>query len=245
MWPRPIMYSFDPTDEQKLIIQTARDFAAKHIRPYAHDSDEKSDLPEGFLAASWELGLATGAIPESLGGAGMPRSAVTGALLVEELASGDLPLAMAMLVPALVAYPLVDYGSEAQKKQILPLLTATSFPRVTAALVEPSMNYDAADLATQAVRAESGQYVISGHKCLVPLGTAAETFLIYAAEGGPGLDNVQAFIVPRGARGLTVSEKEKNMGLRAVDSVELVLEGVHVPPSSRLAERRASISRAS
>jgi alkylation response protein AidB-like acyl-CoA dehydrogenase len=231
------MYSFDPTDEQKLIIQTARDFAAKHIRPYAHDSDEKSDLPEGFLAASWELGLATGAIPESLGGAGIPRSAVTGALLVEELACGDLPLAMAMLVPALVAYPLVDYGSELQKGQILPLLTATSFPRVTAALVEPSMNYDAADLATHAESA-GGQYVISGHKCLVPLGTAAETFLIYAAEGGAGLDNVQAFIVPRGARGLTVGEKEKNMGLRAVDSVELVLDSVHVPPSSRLGETK-------
>ena len=231
------MYSFDPTDEQKLIIQTARDFAAKHMRPQAHDSDEKSTLPDGFLAASWELGLATGAIPESLGGAGMARSAVTGALLVEELACGDLPLAMAMLVPALVAYPLVDYGSDDQKKQILPLLAAATFPRTTAALVEPSMNHDPADLATRAAGVD-GAYVISGRKCLVPLGTGAETFLVYAAEGGPGLDKVQAFLVPRGAPGLTVGEKEKNMGLRAVDTVELVLEDVRVPASSRLGEAK-------
>jgi acyl-CoA dehydrogenase len=229
------MYSFDPTEEQKLIIRTARDFATKHLRPLAHESDEQSGLPGGFLAASWELGLATGAIPESFGGAGMPRSAVTGALLLEELACGDLPLAMAMLVPALVAYPVVDYGSDRQKTQILPALTAATFPRVTAALVEPSMSYDPADLATRATQVDAA-YVLSGRKCFVPLGTDAETFLVYAAEGGPGLERVQAFLVPRGAPALTVGGKEKNMGLRAVDTVELALEDVRVPVHARLGE---------
>jgi|HubBroStandDraft_1064217.scaffolds.fasta_scaffold28195_4 acyl-CoA dehydrogenase len=231
------MYSFDPTDEQKLIIQTARDFAAKHMRPLAHDSDEKSALPDGFLAASWELGLATGAIPESFGGAGMTRSAVTGALLLEELACGDLPLAMAMLVPALVAYPVVDYGSNRQKTEILAALTTSTFPRVTAALVEPSMDYDPADLTTRAAPVD-GAYVLSGRKCFVPLGTNAETFLVYAAEGGPGLEKVQAFLVPRGTPGFTVGGKEKNMGLRAVDTVELVLEDVRLPAHARLGENK-------
>jgi len=231
------MYSFEPTDEQKLILQTARDFATKHLRPLAHESDEQSALPEGFLATSWELGLATGAIPEAFGGAGMARSAVTGALLVEELASGDLPLAMAMLVPALVAYPVLDWGSDRQKQEILPALATAAFPRWTAALVEPKMSYDAADLATRATRADGG-YVLGGQKCFVPLGTTAETFLVYAAEGGPGLENVQGFLVPRGAPGVTVGPKEKNMGLRAVDTVEVTLQDVRLPASARLGEAK-------
>jgi len=231
------MYSFDPTDEQKLIVQTARDFAAKHLRPLAHESDEESKLPGGFLAASWELGLATGAIPEAFGGVGMARSAVTGALVIEELAFGDLPLAMAMLVPALVAYPLVDHGSDLQKEKILPAFTAATFPRWTAAMVEPTMSYDPADLATKATLI-GGAYVIRGRKCFVPLGTDAETFLVYAAEGGPGLDHVQAFVVPRGTPGLTVSAREKNMGIRAVDTVEIDLEDVRLPLDARLGEKK-------
>jgi alkylation response protein AidB-like acyl-CoA dehydrogenase len=167
----------------------------------------------------------------------MTRSAVTGALLLEELAYGDLPLAMAMLVPALVAYPVVDYGSNRQKTEILAALTAATFPRVTAALVEPSMDYDPADLGTRATLVD-GAYVLSGRKCFVPLGTNAETFLVYAAEGGPGLDKVQAFLVPRGTPGFTVGSKEKNMGLRAVDTVELVLEDVRLPAHARLGESK-------
>jgi acyl-CoA dehydrogenase len=227
------MYSFDPTDEQKLIVRTAREFAAKHLRPNGHESDEQSQLPDGLLAASWELGLATGAIPEQLGGAGMPRSALTGALLVEELAYGDLPLAMAMLVPALVAYPALDYGTEAQKRDLLASITTATFPRVTAALVEPSMSYDPADLATRATKTD-GAYVLAGKKCFVPLGTTAETFLVYAADGAPGLDRVQAFVVPRGVPGLIVGDKEKNMGIRALDTVELAMDGVRLPAEARL-----------
>jgi alkylation response protein AidB-like acyl-CoA dehydrogenase len=229
------MYSFEPNEEQKLIVQTARDFAAKHIRPAAHDADENSELPPGFLAASWPLGLAAGAIPEEFGGSGMVRSAVTGALLVEELAWGDLPLAMAMLVPAVAAYPIVDFGTDRQKRRFLTEFTGPSFPRTTAALIEPSMDYDPADLATVATKVDGG-YAIRGSKCLVPLGTNAGSFLVYAAESGPGLDRVQAFLVPHDAPGLQVGEREKNMGIRALDTVELTLNDVRVPLEARLGE---------
>jgi alkylation response protein AidB-like acyl-CoA dehydrogenase len=89
-------------------------------------------------------------------------------------------------------------------------------------------------LATRAEKSGSG-YVLRGHKCFVPNGSDAEAFLVYAREGGDeGFEHVQAFIVPREAKGLTVSAKEKNMGVHALDSVELTLDAVSVPADARV-----------
>src|SRR5262249_44888568 len=149
------------------------------------------------------------------------------------LGYGDAAMAIATLVPAIVAYPIVDYGTEVQKKQYLPLFTGREFPKATAAVDEPSMDFDPTELETTATK-KGGSYVLKGKKCLVPLGSSAELFLVYAREGGPGFGNVQAFIVPRGAKGLTVSEKEKNMGVKALDTVRLTLDDVEVPADAKL-----------
>jgi alkylation response protein AidB-like acyl-CoA dehydrogenase len=228
------MYSFDPTEEQQMIVDTAREFARKEMAPKAHDADEAASLPQGFLAQAWELGLAVAAIPEKYNGAAMERSAVTGALLLEELGAGDLSMALAMLAPASFAYPILDYGTDAQKDKWLRLCTAASFPKLTAALCEPSMDFDPTALGCRAV-AQGGEYLLQGRKCFVPNGGSAEAFLVYAREGdGEGFASVQAFIVPRDSKGLTVSEKEKNMGVHALDSVELAFDGVRLPSEARV-----------
>jgi acyl-CoA dehydrogenase len=228
------MYSFDPTEEQQMIADTAREFARKEMAPRAHDADEAAGLPQGFLEQAWELGLAVAAIPEKYNGAAMERSAVTGALLLEELGSGDLAMALSMLAPASFAYPILDHGTDAQKDKWLPLCTAATFPRVTAALVEPSMDFDATALGCRA-RKVSGDYVLDGRKCFVPNGSTAETFLVYAREGdGEGFEHGQAFIVPRSTPGVRVGEKEKNMGVHALDTVELAFENVKLPHEARV-----------
>jgi acyl-CoA dehydrogenase len=228
------MYSFDPTEEQQMIVETAREFARKEMAPRAHDADEAARLPAGFLEQAWELGLAVAAIPEKYDGAAMERSAVTGALLLEELGAGDLSMALSMLAPASFAYPILDYGTDAQKDKWLPLCTAAGVPKLTAALVEPSMDFDATALGCRA-RKQGGDYVLTGRKCFVPNGGAAETFLVYAREGeAEGFGQVQAFIVPRSTKGLVVSAKEKNMGVHALDSVELTLDQVELPHEARV-----------
>lgn len=227
------MYSFEPSEEQQMIIDTARDFAKNEMRPKSMEADEKSALPGGFLKQSWELGLAVAAIPEEHGGSGIERSAVTGALLAEELGWGDVAMGIATLVPALVAYPLVDYGTDAQKKKYLPLFTGSDFPKATSAVAEPIWDFDASHMTVTAEK-KGDKYLLSGNKCLVPLGTDAELFLVYAQEGEPGFDNVQAFLVPRDTKGLTVGEREKNMGVKALDTVGLTLDGVELPGDSRL-----------
>ena len=89
-------------------------------------------------------------------------------------------------------------------------------------------------LETRAKKAADG-YVLNGAKCFVPNGSTAEHFLVYAREGdAEGFENVQAYIVPRSAAGLTVGAKEKNMGVHALDSVELTLKDVKVAANDRL-----------
>lgn len=227
------MYSFEPTEEQQSIIDTVRDFAKSEMRPKSMEADEKDALPESFLQKSWELGLAVAAIPEAYSGSGVERSAITGALFAEELGYGDVAMGIATLAPALVAYPLVDFGTEDQKKKYLSMFTGATFPKATAAVLEPTWDFDPTELTTTATK-EGGNYVLSGKKCLVPLGSTAELFLIYAREDGPGFENVQAFLVPRDTAGLTVSAKEKNMGVKALDTVGVTLENVKVPAAARL-----------
>jgi acyl-CoA dehydrogenase len=227
------MYSFEPTEEQQSIIDTVRDFAKSEMRPKSMEADEKDALPQGFLQKSWDLGLAVGALPEAFGGSGIERSAVTGALLAEELGYGDVAMGIATLVPATVAYTIADYGTDEQKKKYLPLFTGSSFPKATSALIEPSMDFDPTELQTTATKKGSG-YVLSGKKCLVPLGLGAELYLVFAREGGNGFENVQAFLVPSGAKGLTVSEREKNMGVKALDTVRLTLDDVEIPADAKI-----------
>jgi acyl-CoA dehydrogenase len=228
------MYSFDPTEEQQMIIDTAREFARKEMAPRAHDADEASRLPDGFLAASHELGLACAAIPEKYAGAEMTRSAVTGVLLLEELGAGDLSMALAMLAPATVAYPVLDHGTDAQKETYLRQCTGTEFPKLSAALVEPEIDFDPTALGTRAEKTASG-WVLRGKKCFVPNAGSAQTFLVYArTTDAEGFEGVQAFFVPRASAGLTVGERELNMGIRAADTAELTLDGVALPADAKL-----------
>ena len=108
------MVSFMPSEDQKMIQDMARDFAINEIRPKARDCDEGDSVPESVLQAGWELGMVNAVLPAECGGSGMERSAVTGALMCEELAWGDLSIALALLSPALFCYPVMECGTEQQ-----------------------------------------------------------------------------------------------------------------------------------
>jgi len=218
---------FEPSEEQQLIIDTVRQFAANEIRPEAHRAAESRELPEGVLGQAHELGLVAHGLDEEHGGGG-ERCAVTGALIAEELAWGDLAIALAILSPSLTALPVSDFGTEAQKREILPAFTGASFVPGSLALVEPSLRFDPFHPATRA-RRDSDGYALSGEKCFVPWLPGGEDVLVIASEG----DAPQAFLVPRDTPGLTATP-EKNMGLDALPTVELALDEVRVPAKARL-----------
>jgi acyl-CoA dehydrogenase len=222
------MYSFEPSEDQKTLVDTVRRFASRELRPAMRQADESAELPAAATRGGWELGLLAAALPADLGGFG-EHSVVTGALAAEELAWGDLAGALAVMAPNLVAVPVLVAGSPQQRREVLPAFADDAYRPASAALMEPRFDYDAGALETRAVLRD-GRFVLSGVKCNVPYAAEADRMLVYAALDG----RTQAFLVDRGTPGLVVGERERNMGLGAVPLYEVVLTDCAVPAHARL-----------
>lgn len=223
------MASFQPTEEQQLIRDTVADFSREQIRPVAREADESGQIPSALVQQTWELGLVQSPIPETFGGAGEIPSAVTGALVCEELGWGDLSIALHILAPRLVIQPVLALGSDAQQQQVFSAYMGQHFTAGTAALIEPRFSFDVNELATTATQ-QGNDFILNGTKCFVPLAADAQHVLVYARSN----DGLSAFVVPRGTPGLTTSEREKNMGLKALATYELTLDNCRTPATTRL-----------
>ncbi|MBI5294229.1 MAG: acyl-CoA dehydrogenase family protein [Chloroflexi bacterium] len=223
------MYSFEPNEEQQMLVDAVGKYATNDLRPAAHEAEESRELPKKLIGKGWEIGILQASTPEAYGGFG-ERSAATGVLAVEEMAFGDLAGAYAVMTPALFATPILLAGSEEQKQQYLPEVIEGDWRPFTAALIEYAFDFDANALRTTA-KLEGGEYVLDGEKAFVPFAKDAEAILVYANLDG----QTQGFIVPKGAAGLAVNdEREKLMGLNALPLYRVKLDGVKVPVSNRL-----------
>ena len=222
------MLSFSPSEEQQMIVNTVKQFANDVMRKKFRECDEEGQIPAEIINTAWELGLVVSCIPEEYGGAGWEHSALTGTLLAEELAWGDLSMAMHILSPWIGVLPIVEMGTPEQKKKYLPAVCGGKFTAATAAFTEPRYDFDHHDLGTMAKK--NGSYALNGEKCFVPLAQDAAFTLVYAREG----NSSQCFIVEKGAKGLNIGEREKNMGIKALATYELSLKDCKVPAENKL-----------
>jgi acyl-CoA dehydrogenase len=223
------MISFSMTEEQKMIVDAVSRFATREMREAARECDETGEIPQKLIDTAWELGLIASNVPEKYGGFGDEHSALTGVLVAEALAYGDLSIAMHAMAPGLLAFPVLEGGTDEQKTECLPVFCDATFAPATAALIEPRYDFDPNELATVATL-DGEEYVLNGQKCYVPLAADAKRLLIWAAEDGA----TQGFIVPQGTPGLEVGEREKNMGIKALATYELALNGCRVPKADKL-----------
>ncbi len=223
------MYSFDPTEEQQMLIDAVKKYAANDLRPAAHEAEESKELPTKLINKGWDLGLLQASIPEVYGGFG-ERSAVTGVLALEEMAFGDLAGALGVLTPSLFATPILLAGSDKQKTEYLPKIIEGEWRPYTAALIEYAFDFDPSVLKTTATL-HGDTYILNGEKAFVPFAREAESILVYANLDGQS----QAFIVGKDAAGLSVSdEREKLMSLNALPMYRVKLDNVKVPIANRL-----------
>ena len=223
------MYSFEPTEEQLMLVEAVGKYAVNDLRVAAREAEEVGDLAGKVVSKGWEIGLLQASIPEAYGGFG-ERSAITGVLGVEEMAFGDLAGALAVMTPSLFAIPILLMGNEEQKQTYLPKVIEGSWSPYTAGLIEYAFDFDPNALKTSAY-ARSGQYILNGEKAFVPFAKDAEAILVYANLEGV----TQGFIVPKASAGLTIStEREKLMSLNALPMYRVKLESVKVPAANRL-----------
>ncbi len=228
------MVSFELSDDQRMISETVKKFALNEMRSIYRDCDEEGTIPAEFTNKAWELFLIPNNIPEEYDGVGEEHSAVTGTIIAEELAYGDLSLAVSALAPGTVVYPLIEFGTDDQKKKYLPMYCGEEYKAAAAALMEPRIDFDLPSMQTTATL-DGEDYVINGEKCLVPLAADAEVILVYAqTDAAAGAKGVQAFLVDKGTAGMEIGEREKNMGLKALDTRKLSFKDCRVPKANRL-----------
>jgi hypothetical protein len=221
------VFDLTPTDDQQMIVETVREFAAERLRPAAPAADDKCAPPEDLLSTSAELGITLLGVPEELGGVATERSSVTNVLVAEALATGDMGLALACLAPAAVSNALVLWGNEEQQATYLPAFTGDDVPAAALAIQEPTALFDPFSLRTKAYRTAGG-FRLTGVKSLVPRAAAAELFVVAADVDGRG---PALFIVESSS--VTV-ESEPAMGLRAAGTGRVLLDQVNVPASALL-----------
>jgi alkylation response protein AidB-like acyl-CoA dehydrogenase len=222
------MYSFEPSEEQKMLIDAVRRFAENDLRPAAHDADEEAKFPDGLVEKGWELGVLQASVPEEYGGFG-ERSLVTGVLAAEEMAWGDLAGTLAVMTPNLFVMPILQAGTEDQKQKWIPPVIEAEWKPYTAAWIEYTFDFDSLDMKTTA-KADGGEYILNGEKAYVPYAESAEAMVVYANLDG----KTQGFIVPKGTDGVSVTEREKLMSLDALPLYRVKFDNVRVPKENRI-----------
>ena len=225
-----LLFDLTPTDEQQMTREVVRRFAREEMASVARPADEAAALPEGFLAKTVDLGLNFMPIPEALGGVGAGRSPVSNVLNIEDLAWGDMSMAIAALAPLSVINCVMDYGTDAQKELVSHTLASADFTPAAMAMMEPGIGFDPRQPATTALLQDDGSYLIEGAKSMVAFGPEAKLLLVFADTVQ---DGAQCFLVSGDTAGVSF-DREDYMGLRPLPLYAMTLDKVAVPASARL-----------
>jgi acyl-CoA dehydrogenase len=224
--------NFDLTDEQKMLQETAHDFAEKEIRSVAEEHDRDGTFPTEVINKAWEIGLMNTTVPEEYGGPGLDH--LSGVLLEEEFGWGCSGIATSIFANGLASAPLIIGGSDELKKEYLGRLIEE--PKLAAfCLTEPDAGSDVSSMKTTAVK-KGDKWVINGSKCFITNGSYADWYTVYAkTDPEAGHKGISAFIVPRDA-GVVVDKKEDKMGQRASDTAMISFSDCEIPEDHLLGE---------
>jgi alkylation response protein AidB-like acyl-CoA dehydrogenase len=225
---------FQLSDEQKLIRETAREFAEREILPRVRENDRAGRFDRELARKLGEIGFLGAPVAEEYGGRGLDY--LSYGLIAEEIGRADSSArTVVSVITSLVAGPIEKWGSEEQKKRWLPGLCSGEGLGCFG-LTEPDTGSDAANLRTRATKTDGG-WSISGQKMWISLGNFAEVALIFA-QTDPTLKHrgLAAFLVPTASEGFTAQEIHGKLGLRSSDTAELSLDEVEVGDEALLGE---------
>ena len=219
------------SEDQTEILKAVRQFVDEQIIPVAQDLEHKDEYPQEIIDGLKELGVFGLTIPEEFGGLG--ESLLTYALVVEEIARGWMSVSGVINTHFIVAYMLIQHGTDEQKQKYLPKM-ATGEVRGAFSMSEPGLGSDVSAVSTKATKQDDGSYSITGQKMWLTNG-ATSTLVAVLTKTDEGADsvykNMTTFLVEKEpgfgetAQGVTVPGKIDKMGYKGVETTELVLEG--------------------
>jgi len=229
---------FELSAELLELQRVVRRLAQDKVKPRARAIDSTGEYPADLFEAFRDAGLLGLCIPEAYGGGGAGILGLT--IAIEEVAKYSNTAALMLLLTRLPTGPVMIAGSEEQKKKYLPGIADGSL-RAAFGLSEPQAGSDVMGMRTRAVPDDerSGGWVLSGTKCWMSGVREADWYTVFAKTADPtsrAHDSVTAFIVERSWPGVSVGRTDHKMGVRGVDTGELLLDGVRVPPENVIGE---------
>jgi butyryl-CoA dehydrogenase len=228
------MLNFDLTDEQKLVKETARDFADKEIAPKVRDNDRNHHFDTDLVAKMAAQGYLGAIVPEEYGGAGLEY--VTYGGIVEEVGRVDSAMRTVISVQtSLVCSSILKFGTEEQKKHYLPKLCSGEWLGCFA-LTEPDTGSDAANQKTRAKQTDDG-WEITGNKMWISMANHAKVALVFAqTDPEKKHKGIACFLVDTDDPGYSAHEIQGKLGLHGSDTGEIALDGVKCTDDQMLGE---------
>jgi alkylation response protein AidB-like acyl-CoA dehydrogenase len=223
---------FELDETQRLVRDTARDYATKTLAPLARSIEAEERVPPEVLRALGGLGLLAVNVPEALGGA--EAGAVAYSVAMSEIAKGCSSTAVTMAVTNMVNEVIATFGTDAQKKRYCPWL-ASGETLGAFALSEADAGSDPGAMRTTARRDGDG-WVIDGGKQWITNGAWSGVFVVWARTGEPGTKGISCFLVDAGTPGLRIGRHEDKMGIRGSSTVALEFEELRVPGTALFGE---------
>ncbi len=219
--------NFELTEEQLMVRETIRDFAASEIKPGVMERDEKAEFPGEIIKKLGALGFMGMQVPEVYGGTEM--DAVSHVITLEEIARVDASTCVIMSVNnSLFSNPILKFGSEFLKNKYLPL-TSNGEKLGAYSLSEPQSGSDAKAMLTTATL-DGDSYILNGVKNWVTSGISSDFVIVFAkTDKDAGHRGISAFVVEKGLDGFTTGKKEDKLGIRGSDTSELIFENCRVP----------------
>jgi butyryl-CoA dehydrogenase len=214
------------TEEQTMLQDLARQIAMERIKPIRAQLDEEEIFPTEIIKDLAQADLCGTIIPEEYGGLGL--GTMENCLVLEALAMGCVGVATTYAASFLGAYPLLMYGTDAQKSRYLPSL-AKGEALAAFALTEPQAGSDAGAIAATAVK-DGDHYVLNGAKQWITNAGEAEYYTVIAlTDRTKGVRGASALMVEKGDPGISFGKKEQKMGIRASVTREVILEDCRIP----------------
>ncbi|KFM25371.1 Isobutyryl-CoA dehydrogenase, mitochondrial [Auxenochlorella protothecoides] len=221
---------FSLSDDTLEFKRMADAFARQELAPNGAAWDAGHIFPLDTIRAAAGLGFGAMYVPEDVGGSGLSR--LDAAVVFEELSYGDVPVTAYLSIHNMVAGVIDRYGTPQQREMYLPRM-ATAEVLASYCLTEPGSGSDAASLKTTAKR-DGDDYVLTGSKAFISGGSVSDLYLVMARTGAPGPKGISAFLVEKGAPGLSFGKREEKLGWNAQPTTAVIMDGVRVPARARV-----------
>ncbi len=221
---------FEFSEEQRLLIESARTFASRELAPHAADWDRDHHFPVDVIHLAADQGFLALYLDETDGGLGLSR--LSASLIFEQLAAGCVATTAFLTIHNMASWMLARFAEPELKDAWLPRLISGEL-LASYCLTEPDAGSDAAHLRTRA-RPEGDSYVIDGSKCFISGAGSTQVLIVMARTGEDGARGISCFLVPGDAEGVRYGRNELKMGWRAQPTRTITFEGVRIPAGNRI-----------